>query len=414
MQRRFYIPVFMMMMCMAIIFRRQTVYEKNNLREITINYTTSGSTVNVTTAKIRKPLRRIKIAFYYPYHGGLKNQMRKLKMSKCEYSNCDVRFTRPTSRIVDAHAVLFQGNNIPRVIPKRRNSNQVFIFIDVEAPQYLHIVNLASPKWRHFFNWTMTYRLDSDIPYPYGSIVLRPGFGNMTLSTKNTMDNRPTELSLKTINKALQNMPLVGRPGKNYKAIFKRKTKIAAWLVSHCITASRREKYVNLMKKHTRIDVFGKCTKRFCARGDECHLSIVQNYFYYLSFENSLCKDYVTEKEFNWFNEDIITVVRGARTYRNYLPFGTYIDSGDFKTPAHLAKFLNDLSKDEERYIAYLKRKDYFQTLEKGVVSQNAYCELCKRLNHIEKYRKSIKEIHTWWRKDACTQPFDLYGSASK
>ena len=46
----------------------------------------------------------------------------------------------------------------------------------------------------------------------------------------------------------------------------------------------------------------------------------------------------MTEKEFKWFNEDIITVVRGARTYQNCLPFGAYIDADDFDSPVELVR----------------------------------------------------------------------------
>ena len=30
---------------------------------------------------------------------------------------------------------------------------------------------LHRSEWDNFFNWTMTYRMDSDIPMPYGKIV---------------------------------------------------------------------------------------------------------------------------------------------------------------------------------------------------------------------------------------------------
>ena len=181
--------------------------------------------------------------------------------------------------------------------------------------------------------------------------------------------------------------------------------------MSHCKTASKREQYVNLMQKHMEIDVFGKCNKNnVCEKKDQdCRQSIIRDYFFYLSFENTFCKDYVTEKVFSWFNEDIITVVRGEETNRNYLPKGTYIDTWDFKNPVQLSEFLNILSRDEKRYTAYLKRKDYFRAQKKGRTEQNAYCELCKRLNNLDKYRQSIQEIYAWWGKNACTRPSDLY-----
>ena len=435
MHRRYFLPMLALLVYTVIVVRLRSVYEASD--QIFVHQLASSvaiqSQASMSIAKIHnrtyqmlnasedvrpkppvKHLSKKKIAFYHPYHTGLIHQMKNLDMALCQYRNCEAHFTGNTLGFVNAHAVLFQGNHIPSVVPKRLNSDQVFVFINVEAPQYLHYTNLASPRWRNFFNWTMTYRLDSDIPYPYGSIVLSPSLNdtvisNLTSSVDKIMGTTP-QLQIDKINTALQKTSITGIPDKPYRTIFRRKSRGAAWLVSHCVTASKREKYVHAMKRQIHIDVFGRCSRKTCKKGsDECNQSIIRNYFFYFSFENSLCKDYVTEKEFNWFNEDIITVVRGARTYQNYLPFGTYIDADDFNSPAELAKFLLELSKDEERYIAYLKRKDLFRAVEKVMLVQNSYCELCKRLNHLDKYRKSVKDIRAWWVKDACTQPFDIY-----
>ena len=37
------------------------------------------------------------------------------------------------------------------------------------------------------------------------------------------------------------------------------KTRLIAWIVSHCKTKSQRENYVGELKKHIKVDVFGKC-----------------------------------------------------------------------------------------------------------------------------------------------------------
>lgn len=60
--------------------------------------------------------------------------------------------------------------------------------------------------------------------------------------------------------------------------------------------------------------------------------SVLVHFRFYLAFENSFCKDYVSEKFFKLFgNVDVIPVVRGGFDYKRYLPSGIYVDASDFK-----------------------------------------------------------------------------------
>ena len=68
----------------------------------------------------------------------------------------------------------------------------------------------------------------------------------------------------------------------------------AAWFVSHCYTASNREKYVAQLQKFYPVEIYGACGEFKCDRvlGAECWMMVEQKYKYYLAFENSLCRDY--------------------------------------------------------------------------------------------------------------------------
>ena len=44
------------------------------------------------------------------------------------------------------------------------------------------------------------------------------------------------------------------------------------------------------------------------------------NYRFYLSFENSLCKDYVTEKFFKPMKYDVIPIVFNGADFKSYPP----------------------------------------------------------------------------------------------
>ena len=116
---------------------------------------------------------------------------------------------------------------------------------------------------------------------------------------------------------------------------------MAAWFVSHCETESEREKYVRELQKHIdvrgepvgkyqmtylikippidiplcydKVDIYGECSQSGCSKHSNppCEPTVEWEYKFYLSFENSLCSDYVTEKFFIYMNKDIVPIVLG-------------------------------------------------------------------------------------------------------
>ena len=144
---------------------------------------------------------------------------------KCPVSNCHI--TNDASALETSDVILF---HIPNLRERRfpdyeRPSNQrwVFFMLESEAYMYIHKGNMAyaSHPWKSAFNWTMTYRPDSDITMYYGEIEERE-------------DIFP----------------------KNHLSIAKSKTKSVAWLVSHCDTASKREQYVAELAKHIPVNIW--------------------------------------------------------------------------------------------------------------------------------------------------------------
>lgn len=108
----------------------------------------------------------------------------------------------------------------------------------------------------------------------------------------------------------------------------KGKTKLVAWFVSNCQSESLRETYVKTLKKYIDVDVYGKCGDHVCWVGDqdECYDILERDYKFYLAFENSFCRDYVTEKFFKLMDLRVVPVVYGGANYSNF-PSGSYIDA---------------------------------------------------------------------------------------
>jgi hypothetical protein len=95
------------------------------------------------------------------------------------------------------------------------------------------------------FNWTMTYRRDSDIihRYPFGALV-----GSKTMR-KSYGKTRPTANSVQ------RRIP--------------RKKKLVAWITSTCPTSVRRENYVRQLARHISVDIYGGCGHKYCGSHDQ-------------------------------------------------------------------------------------------------------------------------------------------------
>ncbi len=111
----------------------------------------------------------------------------------------------------------------------RRDDDQKFVIFNMESAVGL-TGRVDFEALNGFFNWTMSFRSDSDVYSPYGMVLERE-----------TEDD----------NEILDDF--------GYG-----KTKSALWLVSNCNARSEREKYVGeLIRQGIQVDVFGAC-------GDKC------------------------------------------------------------------------------------------------------------------------------------------------
>ena len=87
------------------------------------------------------------------------------------------------------------------------------------------------------------------------------------------------------------------------------------------------------------VDVFGACGSGKC---EDCPVTVERDYMFYLSFENSLCDQYVTEKLWQWLKKDIVPVVMGQHNYSAIVPPHSVINAMDFPEPKDLASHLRD------------------------------------------------------------------------
>ena len=124
--------------------------------------------------------------------------------------------------------------------------------------------------------------------------------------------------------------------------------------------------FISALQKYIDVDIYGKCGTLKCSRADEdsCWKKVDEEYFFYLAFENSICKDYVTEKFFNAMNHTVVPITLGAANYEELAPKNSFINAWDqqFRNdPKLLATYLQDLIDDPSKYTAHFWWKYFYR-----------------------------------------------------
>lgn len=227
---------------------------------------------------------------------------------QCRYQNCFVTGNRSHfDDVRDFNVILFNSRILDynRTFPSFRSEDQIYVFMSEESPAVYPL-----PKgYDGFFNLTWTYKMDSDVIWKF--YVIRNKKGKII---------GPTKKNIKWID--FKDMKPIN---EEVKRKFQNKSKAAAWYVSHCDTPSRREELAKnlndeLGKYNLKIDFYGQCYNPEytgeCAKteGDKC-FDKIDDYFFYLAFENSMCDDYVTEKILLATKHYAVPVVNGGVNY---------------------------------------------------------------------------------------------------
>ncbi len=89
-------------------------------------------------------------------------------------------------------------------------------------------------------------------------------------------------------------------------------------------------------------------------RGRDTKMEMIARYKFTLAFENSIAKDYVTEKFFDSLLAGSVPVYRGAPNIAEFAPGEhCFIDANGFESPRQLAGYLNLIAQDEKRYAEF-------------------------------------------------------------
>ncbi|KAK3888681.1 hypothetical protein Pcinc_007294 [Petrolisthes cinctipes] len=356
----------------------------------------------------------------------------RANLTSCPVQTCT--FFQQSHNPENADALIFhQADYDPGKVPALRRQNQIYIWMTLEAPSIPKVASKLSRKqkkqadnlygYNDFFNWTATYHHNSEVFIPYGRLESLNGetythTGDMYQSYLADLDQ--TDLP-------------------NTWTTHHNRTKMAAWMVSHCGTDSGRELYVKELRQYINVDIYGKCGKLVCGKNhnDEfCYTDVLApTYKFYLAFENKVCQDYLTEKVWLPLKHGLVPVVYGGADYSIFLPPHSYIDATHL-TPNQLAKLLISVASSPREYTRYHLWRRYWR-----VSSTLPLCELCEKLHeedstrgrhYTRKHEKdskrgrqyTMRKLHKedgtserrnlvswWWKVNNCTTnyPYDHY-----
>lgn len=299
------------------------------------------------------------------------------KKQKCKVNNCEISYDN--NRISESDAVIFHARDMPDagslrdVSAKLRPLHQRWVYFISENP-----FNTPNPApLNGLFNWTMTYKKESDIWIPY----------------KRYAELEQDKPRPKIIDYAAEKNKVPNR-------------KLALWVVSHC--GQLRDKLVHQLDELIPIDVGGGCGGQYKHNAANCNIKgregcmqAIKNYKFYFSFENNFCDQYVTEKY--WYNaleHDSVPIVLGAGPYNDpkvAIP-GSFINVADFKTAKDLAAFLLHLDQNDAEYNKYFEWKQkYYLPAHLGWPYPGIWgCEICEKL-HNDRETRIYDKLSEFW-----------------
>ncbi|XP_061719866.1 alpha-(1,3)-fucosyltransferase C-like [Cydia pomonella] len=291
----------------------------------------------------------------------------------CPVNNCVFTTNKDLLNLSAFDAIVFGENILTSVNrPRERSPHQIFVFMSNESSYKYPACELYNDD---YFNWTFTYRFDSDVLWrPF---VVRDLAGDTVA---------PSAEVVWTI---LRNfVPL----RSNIKSTLRSKMRAIVWIVDDCSFAG----YDYLLRLEKHLYHFGlKLYKHRHFKKSSLYYSDIlpQNYQFVLGFENSIVKDYVSQKVMEGYRNYAVPVVYGGANYSRFLPPGSYINARETH-PYNLAQAIYEATRSQEAYKSYFKWRNYYSIEE----DHSSLCDLCAALNGDKsKYAPAKKTFRVWW-----------------
>ncbi|XP_067943296.1 glycoprotein 3-alpha-L-fucosyltransferase A-like [Watersipora subatra] len=261
----------------------------------------------------------------------------------CGKQKCLLQCGRNTT--YGADLIFFNEKDVNYYVkPPSLNEQTLKAFLTKEPQNHLYTANHES--WDGFFNYSVTYSEDSE-------------------------EGRYFNFPRKLVRKSLSDR-------RNFALNYSTRHPRALWFVSHCLhrwkhhsVQSGRVEYVQELSKHFPIDAYTQHSVCKEQLGDliknEANKSepALGEYTFYLSFESTLCTDYISEKFWKVLetNGQTIPVALGGSSIEEYekvAPPNSFIHVKNFSSPKALAKHLKYVAKNDWAFNYYHEWRNYY------------------------------------------------------
>lgn len=253
--------------------------------------------------------------------------------------------------------------------PSYRHPDQIWILYNLE-PLTMLWGNMGA--WQGVFNWTMSYTRDSDVYTPYGA-YRKLTENEIKTETRNGSVLNNNHFSSKTENGGIA-------------------------MISHCSDEAERYKIIKYLSQYIDTKIVGRCGEKCPGDFQSCD-KLLSKYQFYLAFENSDCKDYVTEKYWRSLKHNQIPIVAWRTPIRGIVIPGSFINVYDFENFEDAGSYIQKVAGNETLYNSYFQWK-FFYTLETGNRNSH-FCTLADTLE--KKYpRMFYHNMYGWIHNNTC------------
>lgn len=282
---------------------------------------------------------------------------RLFNIDSCSLTDSRSLYSRADAVLIFHRAIQDNPSNLPT---SPRPKFQRWIWFNMDSPNNTR--RIAGIE--RLFNLTLSYRKDADIPVRW----------------KLTIRKKPAD-----------------------DVSIPKKQRLLCWSVNeHDLRAGSGERFrfYTQLEKYIKVHVFYSSSAQPLS-GDK-YFETISSCKFFLSFENSINRDYITEIFTDPLAVGTVPIVLGLprNNYENFAPASSFIHVNDFSDAKALAEFLLKLDEDDETYRQFFDWRRFYTVrrhfTEKKHEFAHAICQACHHVSMRKEYRM-VPDVYKWF-----------------